>query len=171
MGDFPIGVIGEVGDLRYDYEYLGAGPDTLTDLADGSGSFFETLKKAEQPLIIVGQGALARADGAAVLGRRRKLAQAVGAVTRRLERLCRAAHGGGARRRPRYRLRAGRGRQGRRRHARATATCCSCSAPTRSTWRKTGGAFVVYIGTHGDAGAHRADVILPGAAYTEKSGT
>jgi NADH-quinone oxidoreductase subunit G len=31
------------------------------------------------------------------------------------------------------------------------------------------GAFVVYIGTHGDAGAHRADVILPGAAYTEKS--
>ena len=36
---------------------------------------------------------------------------------------------------------------------------------------KTGGAFVVYIGTHGDAGAHRANVILPGAAYTEKSGT
>ena len=32
------------------------------------------------------------------------------------------------------------------------------------------GAFVVYIGTHGDGGAHRADVILPGAAYTEKSG-
>lgn len=33
------------------------------------------------------------------------------------------------------------------------------------------GAFVVYLGTHGDNGAHRADVILPGAAYTEKSGT
>ncbi len=33
------------------------------------------------------------------------------------------------------------------------------------------GAFVVYVGTHGDKGAHRADVILPGAAYTEKSGT
>jgi NADH-quinone oxidoreductase subunit G len=32
------------------------------------------------------------------------------------------------------------------------------------------GAFVIYIGTHGDRGAHRADVILPGAAYTEKSG-
>ena len=31
-------------------------------------------------------------------------------------------------------------------------------------------AFVVYIGTHGDVGAHRADVILPGAAYTEKDG-
>jgi NADH-quinone oxidoreductase subunit G len=33
------------------------------------------------------------------------------------------------------------------------------------------GAFVIYQGTHGDKGAHRADVILPGAAYTEKSGT
>jgi NADH-quinone oxidoreductase subunit G len=33
------------------------------------------------------------------------------------------------------------------------------------------GAFVIYQGTHGDRGAHRADVILPGAAYTEKSGT
>ncbi len=33
------------------------------------------------------------------------------------------------------------------------------------------GAFVVYVGTHGDKGAHRADVILPGAAYTEKTGT
>ena len=32
------------------------------------------------------------------------------------------------------------------------------------------GPFVVYIGTHGDRGAHRADVILPGAAYPEKSG-
>ena len=36
---------------------------------------------------------------------------------------------------------------------------------------RLGDAFIVYQGTHGDAGAHRADVILPGAAYTEKSGT
>ena len=35
---------------------------------------------------------------------------------------------------------------------------------------KLGNAFVVYQGSHGDAGAHRADVILPGAAYTEKHG-
>src|SRR5690606_35492586 len=34
-----------------------------------------------------------------------------------------------------------------------------------------GKAFVVYVGTHGDAGAHRADVILPAAAYTEKDAT
>ena len=34
---------------------------------------------------------------------------------------------------------------------------------------RLGDAFVVYQGHHGDAGARRADVVLPGAAYTEKS--
>ena len=34
-----------------------------------------------------------------------------------------------------------------------------------------GKAFVIYQGTHGDAGAHRADIIFPGAAYSEKSST
>ena len=172
-GDLPIGVIGEAGDLRYDYEYLGAG----TGHADGSGrrqgqASSSVLKKAKRPLIIVGQGALARADGAAVLGAAAKLARRGRRGQRRLERLCRAAHRGRPRRRPRSRLRAGRGRQDRRRqmlgeHGRAV--------PARRRRdrhdRKTGDAFVVYIGTHGDAGAHRADVILPAAAYTEKSGT
>ena len=36
---------------------------------------------------------------------------------------------------------------------------------------RLGQAFVIYQGSHGDNGAHRADVILPGAAYTEKNGT
>ena len=48
-GNLPIGVIGEVGDTRYDYEVLGAGPDTLAELAEGRGSFFEMLQKAEAP--------------------------------------------------------------------------------------------------------------------------
>jgi NADH-quinone oxidoreductase subunit G len=34
----PIGVIGEIGDLRYDYEMLGAGPETLKELADGKAT-------------------------------------------------------------------------------------------------------------------------------------
>ena len=36
---------------------------------------------------------------------------------------------------------------------------------------RLGNAFVIYQGHHGDAGAHRADVVLPGCAYTEKSAT
>ncbi|WP_294536832.1 NADH-quinone oxidoreductase subunit NuoG, partial [uncultured Rhodoblastus sp.] len=62
-GHFPIGVIGEKADLTYAYDYLGAGPDTLASVARGEG-FGAILAKAERPLILVGQGALARDDGA-----------------------------------------------------------------------------------------------------------
>ena len=58
----------------------------------------------------------------------------------------------------------------RRRARRARSTSSICSAPTNSTSPSSASAFVVYQGSHGDAGAHRADVILPGAAYTEKEG-
>ena len=76
-------------------------------------------RRPKQPLIIVGQGALSRADGAAVLGLAAQARAGGRRGQRRLERLCRPAHGGRARRRPRPRLRAGRGRQRRRRHAAA----------------------------------------------------
>lgn len=169
VGDLPVAVIGEVGDTRYDYETLGAGPDTLKDLADGNGQFFQTLKKAEHPLIIVGQGALSRADGAAVLGLVAKLAQAVGAVKDGWNGFAvlhtAAARVGG--------LDIGfvpdEG-------GKDTAGILSDSevlfllGADELDMTKASG-FVVYIGTHGDAGAHRADVILPAAAYTEKSGT
>ena len=67
QGDLPIGLIGEKVDLTYPYDYLGAGPETLADLAAGNGSFAGVLAEAKRPLVIVGQGALARPDGAAVL--------------------------------------------------------------------------------------------------------
>ena len=53
----------------------------------------------------------------------------------------------------------------------ARSTSSICSAPTRSTRRGSARPSSIYQGHHGDAGAHRADVILPGAAYTEKDGT
>ena len=65
-GKFPIALIGEKVDLTYPYDYLGAGPDTLAELVAGKHSFSQVLKGAERPLIVVGAGALARADGAAV---------------------------------------------------------------------------------------------------------
>src|SRR6185295_2824020 len=73
-------LIGEKVDLTYPYDYLGAGPDTLTELVAGKHSFAETLKKAEHPLIIVGAGALTRADGAAVAALAAKAAIELGAV-------------------------------------------------------------------------------------------
>ncbi|OYY59599.1 MAG: NADH-quinone oxidoreductase subunit G, partial [Rhizobiales bacterium 35-66-30] len=78
-GGLKVGVIGPRVDLTYPYEYLGAGPETLAELA-GSGTFAEALKAAERPLVIVGQGAVARPDGASVLSLAARVAVAVGAV-------------------------------------------------------------------------------------------
>jgi NADH-quinone oxidoreductase subunit G len=170
QGKLPVGVIGEIGDTRYDYEQLGAGPDTLKSLADGSGSFFETLKAATHPLIIVGQGAISRSDGAAILGQAAKLAQAVNAVRDDWNGFSvlhtAAARVGGLD----VGFVPGKGGKDVAGMLGETDVLFLLGAD-EVDMTATGGAFVVYIGTHGDAGAHRANVILPGAAYTEKSGT
>ena len=72
--------IGPDVDLTYPVDYLGAGPDTLAAVADGSNPFAEVLKNAERPAVIVGMGALARPDGAAILAVARKIADDCGAV-------------------------------------------------------------------------------------------
>ncbi|MCT7375798.1 NADH-quinone oxidoreductase subunit NuoG [Chelativorans salis] len=170
MGAFPIGVIGEGGDLRYGYEHLGAGPETLAELAGGKGKFLSVLKKAKRPMIIVGQGALARSDGRAVLGQAAKLAEAVGAVKADWNGFAvlhtAAARVGG--------LDIGfvpseggkdvAGMMG-------SMDMLFLLGADEIDMGQIGDAFTVYIGTHGDAGAHRADVILPGATYAEKSAT
>ena len=80
IGNFPIGLIGEKADLTYNYDYLGAGPETLAEVLAGRHGFADTLKKAERPLVLVGAGALARSDGAAVAALAAKTAIEVGAV-------------------------------------------------------------------------------------------
>ena len=88
----------------------------------------------------------------------------------RLERVLRAAHGGLARRRARRGRGAGQRRARCRRDAQAGDALDVLFLHGADEVEVPTGAFVVYLGTHGDRGAHRADVILPGAAYTEKSG-
>jgi NADH-quinone oxidoreductase subunit G len=167
-GKFPIGVIGEKGDLTYPYDYLGAGPDTLAELAAGRHGFADTLRKAERPLILIGAGALARPDGAAVAALAAKTAVELGAVKDGWNGYCvlhAAVSRVGA-----LDLGFVPGQGGR--------TAAEMSKPGAldllfllgaDEIEVAPGAFIVYIGTHGDAGAQRADVILPGAAYTEKS--
>ena len=168
-GDVPVGVIGEIGDLRYGYENLGAGPDSLKELAGGGMKFFQKLEKAAHPLIIVGQGALARADGAAVLGHAAKLAAAVGAVTdgwNGFAVLHTAASRVGGLDIGFVPGEGGKNVAG----MLAESEVLFLLGADELDLKKRDGRFTVYIGTHGDAGAHNADVILPGAAYTEKSG-
>ncbi|MEZ5806402.1 MAG: NADH-quinone oxidoreductase subunit NuoG [Zhengella sp.] len=171
MDNFPIGVIGEMGDLRYDYEMLGAGPDTLKELAAGEGAFFRTLKDAERPMIVVGQGALARTDGAAVLAHAAKLAVACGAVGADWNGFAMlhtaASRVGGLD----IGFVPGEGGKDVAGMLGGAMDVLFLLGADEFDMGQIGGAFTVYIGTHGDAGAHAADVILPAAAYTEKSGT
>src|ERR1700758_438529 len=79
-GQLKVGVIGAKNDLIYAHDYIGAGLDSLSDLAAGKHSFADVLKNAKNPIVLVGSGAAARHDGAAVLAAAAKLALDVGAL-------------------------------------------------------------------------------------------
>ncbi|MCX5493157.1 NADH-quinone oxidoreductase subunit NuoG [Kaistia dalseonensis] len=173
-GGVKIGVIGEQVDLTYPHDYLGAGTETLADIAAGKFAFGEALAAAKRPIVIVGQGALSGADGRAVLATAAAIAAAPGRDEgwNGLAVLHNAASrvGGldigfvpasGGLDTAGMVAAAGQG---------ALDVLFLLGADEIDT-SALGSSFVVYIGTHGDAGAHRADVILPAAAYTEKSGT
>ncbi len=84
QGRIPIGLIGEEVDLTYPYDYLGAGPETLAKIADGSHDFAKKVSGAERPLVIVGQAALARPDGDGVLALAAQAAKTLGALNPKL---------------------------------------------------------------------------------------
>jgi NADH-quinone oxidoreductase subunit G len=168
----PIGVIGTDTELTYPITVLGSSPSVLSALHDGSHDFAKVLTDARKPLIIVGQGALARPDGSAVLAAAWRLAAQVGALTadwHGFNVLHTAAARVGA-------LDLGflPGPQGKGIEAMLNGGVeflWVMGADTFDPSAIGAGTFVVYQGHHGDAGARRADVVLPGAAYTEKSGT
>ncbi|HEY0234788.1 MAG TPA: NADH-quinone oxidoreductase subunit NuoG [Afipia sp.] len=168
-GNLKIGLIGDKADLTYTYEHLGAGTDTLADLAAGKHSFADTLKNAKNPIVLVGAGAGGRKDGAAVLALAAKLAGDLGAIKdgwNGFGVLHNAASTVGA---LDIGFVPGEGALSAAQMLTygALDVLFSLGADEVDVPDST---FVVYIGTHGDRGAHRADVILPGAAYTEKSG-
>ena len=166
MGAVPIGLIGERLDLTYPYDYLGAGPQTLADVATATHAFGAALKKAERPLVIVGMGALARPDGAAIASLAARAAQGTGtAGWNGYSVLHSAAARVGA---LDVGFVPGAGGSNAKQMA-APGALDVLFLLGADEIDIAPGAFVVYIGTHGDLGAHRADVILPGAAYPEKS--
>jgi NADH-quinone oxidoreductase subunit G len=172
QGRIPIGLIGEEADLTYAYDYLGAGPETLAKIAAGSHPFLERAAGAERPLVIIGQAALARPDGAGVLALAAKAAVALGAVKpgwNGFSVLHTAASrvagldlglvpGEGGRDVDSILDGASNGE----------IEIVYLLGADEIEMERLGQAFVIYQGSHGDRGAHRADVILPGAAYTEK---
>ncbi|WP_072396880.1 NADH-quinone oxidoreductase subunit NuoG [Hyphomicrobium sp. CS1GBMeth3] len=177
QGGLAVGLIGEPANLAYPYEYLGAGGQTLAEVADGTHSFAKVLNESKAPLIIVGAGAIARADGRAVLTAAARIASAATAGKDADWRAFNVLHTAASRvagldlgfvpERP------------------ASTDVASFVAAAEKgdldllfllgaddiDMNRLGSTFVVYQGSHGDAGAHRADVIFPAAAYAEKSAT
>ena len=144
-------LVGQAVDLTYDYALIGADRAALANLS-------KTAKSARAPLFIIGMGALMEADGAAVLGHAMALAEDTGG---KLMVLHTAASRVGM--------------------LDIDATCeggVSAALGSAEVVFNLGadeveiaaGPVVIYQGSHGDRGAHRADIIFPSAAYTEENG-
>ncbi|MDE8347955.1 MAG: NADH-quinone oxidoreductase subunit NuoG [Acidocella sp.] len=167
-GGLAVGLIGELADLTYEFDYIGSGPESLKAL----GGFADKLQAAKKPMIILGQGALQRDDGAAVLA-------AAWALAAKYNMLNAEWHGFNVLHTAAARVGAldlglVPGVGGKKISAMLGGgvdvlwLLAADEFDTSKIGRET---FVIYQGHHGDAGAARADVILPGAAYTEKPGT
>jgi NADH-quinone oxidoreductase subunit G len=167
-GKARFGLLGEAVDLTYGYEHLGASASDLDKLA--KTAFFKDFKKAERPAVIIGEGALTRPDSAALLAKLGELA-ASATVVRNGWNGWNVLHSAAARVGALdLGLTPGEGgKDTAAMLARGGVDVLYLLGADEADLSQTD-AFVIYQGSHGDAGAHRADLILPGAAYTEKDG-
>jgi NADH dehydrogenase (ubiquinone) Fe-S protein 1 len=167
--NLKVAVIGSAIDLTYDYMHLGNSTKTLVEIAEGRHPFCTRLANAKLPMIIVGQHALERPDGKAILSAIASISENSPVINKKtgwngfnvLHSDC----------------------------TRVAALDLGLTTTTDLSKKKPkvilivgadnnlrtedipSDAFVIYIGTHGDEGAYFADLILPGAGYTEKSTT
>ena len=171
-GGFKVAAIGPALDLTFPVEMLGEGGDTLAALGRGSHGWTKQLKDAKAPMLILGAGALARADGAQVLGAARALAESLGMIRdgwNGFNVLHRAAARVGGLDLGFLPGSGGKDVGGILDGCRSGAVeVLYLLGADELDLADTGASFVIYQGHHGDRGAARADVVLPGAAYTEK---
>ncbi|MFN3910480.1 NADH-quinone oxidoreductase subunit NuoG [Hyphomonas sp.] len=165
-GSLKVALIGEAADLTYPHEHLGVSPEALN-----AAAVREFFKGAKRPMIVVGEAAACRADGAAILAAAHQLALDCGAVAE-------GWAGFGM-------LHTAAGRVGAldagfvpAEGGKATGDILGGGLSTvvllgadELDLSALGPAKVVYVGSHGDAGASRADIVLPCAAYSEISAT
>jgi len=166
-GKARIGLIGEAANLTYDYAHLGAGAEAL---AKPSKAMTELLSKAERPAIIVGAGALGGRDGAAVLSAIGALAKKTGVVKDGWNGFNVLHHAAARVAGLDMGFTPGEGGLSAVDMVKKGKLDVLFLLGADEIDASATSAFKVYLGSHGDRGAHGADVILPGAAYTEKSG-
>jgi NADH-quinone oxidoreductase subunit G len=180
-GVLQIASLGVPADLTYPVVQLGSEIETLNALADGSHPFAEVLRNAKRPMVIIGTAALARRDGAVILERAGRIARETGMIGP----AGRAAEGGwngfnilhtAASRVAALDLGFLPGENGRDLAGiidgaqKGEIDFIYLLGADELPLENMGRPFIVYQGSHGDSGATYADVILPGAAYTEKDG-
>lgn len=175
MGGFYVASVGAPADLTYPVDELGNTVQALMDILKGKGEAAKRFKASKRPMLILGMGALRRKDGAIIQQLAKKIAETYGMIMgdwNGYNVLHTAAGRVGA-------LEVGfvPGKNGRdaRRILKAIKTgdieAVYLLGADEINMAELGEAFVIYQGHHGDAGAHRADVVLPGVAYTEKTAT
>ncbi|WP_443747612.1 NADH-quinone oxidoreductase subunit NuoG [Asticcacaulis solisilvae] len=167
-GGVQVGLIGEPVDLTYDYTHIGAGPKAVKDFK--KHAFRDVLKTAKRPAVLVGSSAINGEDGAAVLRDIADIADTYGVLkdgwngfnivhtaASRVAGLDLGFVPVGEALDASQMIKGG-------------VDLLFLLGADEFNPKDLGKTFVVYIGSHGDAGASAADIILPGAAYTEKSG-
>jgi NADH-quinone oxidoreductase subunit G len=174
-GGLTVYNIGNDLDLTYPVNSLGADPRVLTDIGLGAHPLANILAGAKNPVIIIGAAALARADGQAIFAQAKFIAEKYGVIKdgwNGFNILHHAAARVGALDLGFVPVAGGRN------IAEIFAACESGEVKfvyllgaDEFDMGLLGDAFVVYQGHHGDDGAHRANVILPSATYTEKEAT
>jgi len=171
-----IAAIGVNADLTYDYDNLGDDALALQNVLDGESRFSRILEQSEKPMLILGSDLLARKDGALILNYAKKIAEKYGLVKgdwngfNFLAKSTGLVNG----------LEVGfvpsaakvdvKSILDKAESGEVKAVFLHC-VDEEIDFTKLRDSFVIYIGSHGDAGAHHADVILPACAFSEKEAT
>ncbi|XP_063788729.1 NADH-ubiquinone oxidoreductase 75 kDa subunit, mitochondrial [Pseudophryne corroboree] len=172
QNDLQIAVVGSAVDLTYTYDHLGDSPQTIKDIASGKHPFSKVLSQAKKPMVVVGSGALQRKDGAALhaavsaIAQNARSSSGVAEEWKVLNILHRVASQVAA-----LDLGYKPGVDALRKNPPKVLFLLGADAGCITRRDLPKDCFVIYQGHHGDIGAPMADVILPGAAYTEKSAT
>ncbi|OWK12679.1 NDUFS1 [Cervus elaphus hippelaphus] len=170
--DLKVALIGSPVDLTYRYDHLGDSPKILQDIASGSHPFSQVLQEAKKPMVVLGSSALQRNDGAAILAAVSNIAQKVRTssgvtgdwkVMNILHRIASQVAALDLGYKP--------GVEAIRKNPPKMLFLLGADGGCITRQDLPKDCFIVYQGHHGDVGAPIADVILPGAAYTEKSAT
>ncbi|MFT8242754.1 NADH-quinone oxidoreductase subunit NuoG [Roseomonas sp. BN140053] len=170
--DLAVAYVGPAGlDLTYEAEHLGETLSALDGITDGEGEFATALRGAKRPMVLLGRGALARPDGAAVLAAAWALADRLGALRPDWHGFNLLHQFGGQVGALDLGFLPGPG---------GKDLGGMLGGGVDALWLLDAdgfdpaligdGTFVIYQGHHGDRAAARADVILPGSTYLEKDG-